>query len=114
MKKFATVLALALLPFVAAAQPSMESAPPPQPKVSVRFVPEFGATAPGGTVTLAAEIKLEKSWHTYHPIYGETGRPTTLEFRAPAGVTFGHVQFPAPEAREYQDIHYLGYEGAFP
>ena len=39
---------------------------------------------------------MQKGWHTYWQNPGDSGLPTTLEWKLPAGVEAGPIEWPAP------------------
>jgi thiol:disulfide interchange protein DsbD len=96
-----------LLPTVLLLQPV---APP---KFTARLYAAADPVAPGGQTELAIELNLEKGWHTYHPLILDTGKPTEVEFTAPAGVSFGELRFPVPEPAEDHELRYLALSGRF-
>lgn len=61
---------------------------------------------PGDTITAAIRLQMEEGWHTYWVNPG-TGLPTEIEWKLPAGVTAGEIQWPAPE--KYMDSVSGGY-----
>ena len=53
--------------------------------VEAELVAERAAAAPGGTLTVALRLKIIPHWHTYWRNPGDSGEPTALEWRLPAG-----------------------------
>ncbi len=94
-----------LLPTILLLQPA---APP---KFTARLYAADDPVAPGAQTELAIELNIEKGWHTYHPLILDTGAPLQVEFTAPAGVTFGELRFPVPDAEEDHELRYLSLRG---
>jgi len=82
-------LLLALLAAPAAAQPPRA--------VAVELIAEGSTAAPGGTVGLAFHMRPEPGWHGYWLNPADAGRPDTVEWRLPEGVTAGNLRYPVPE-----------------
>ena len=79
--------------------------------VKVRVFPEVKWAAPGETVWLAIEIKMQPDWHIYWKNYGDTGLETTFDFDLPKGTTVGEIQWPLPEKITAANIVSYGYSG---
>src|SRR5678816_51070 len=43
------------------------------------------------------ELRMPPGWHTYWRNPGESGKPTTVEWELPPGVTAGQILWPPPE-----------------
>jgi thiol:disulfide interchange protein DsbD len=82
-----------------------------QPKVHARLVAEDNAIAPGGTVTVALEEKIEPGWHTYWKNPGDAGAPTDIQWTLPAGWKAGAIQWPRPKRLPVGPLMDYGYEG---
>lgn len=54
----------------------------------------------GQSFVAAVQLESKPGWHTYWRHGGDSGAPTTLEWRLPAGITTGEIQWPAPERYE--------------
>ncbi|MBU0638892.1 MAG: thioredoxin family protein [Planctomycetes bacterium] len=81
------------------------------PKFEARLLADRAALAPGGSATLALELKVEEPWHIYDPIVLQTGFPTTVEFTGPPGLTIGPLRFPVPTLDEAAGLEYLEHAG---
>lgn len=100
------VLALAcLVAFSAAAAPARTG------HVEAELVPEKTALTPGGTLTVALRLVMERGWHTYWRNPGESGLPTTLKWTLEDGLTAGAIQWPAPRALPAGPLVNYGYDG---
>jgi len=67
--------------------------------------------AAGRTVWVGLQITHTKDWHTYWKNPGDSGLPTSLEWKLPAGVTAGDIQWPAPKKFPIGHLANYGYEG---
>ena len=66
--------------------------------VSAELVAANDALVPGTTATVALRLAIAPGWHTYWRNPGESGLPTTLEWRLPYGYAAGAIEWPAPRA----------------
>jgi thiol:disulfide interchange protein/DsbC/DsbD-like thiol-disulfide interchange protein len=79
--------------------------------VEAELVPAATALSPGTPLTVALRLKMDKGWHTYWQNPGESGLPTTLAWKLPAGLTAGPIQWPPPRALPVGPLINYGYEG---
>jgi thiol:disulfide interchange protein DsbD len=79
--------------------------------VEAELVPAATALTPGTPLTVALRLKMDKGWHTYWQNPGESGLPTTLAWKLPAGLTAGPIQWPPPRALPVGPLINYGYEG---
>ena len=101
-----------LIAAAAIAQASLALAAPVKTgHVTAELVAEHRALAPGLTTTVALRLAIEPGWHTYWRNPGESGLPTTLEWRLPAGYAAGDIAWPAPRALPAGPLVNFGYEG---
>jgi len=100
-------LLLAALSCAALAQ----AAPLRTPHVEAELVAERTAVVPGKTLTVALRLKAIPGWHTYWRNPGDSGQPTALEWKLPAGYAAGEMQWPAPEKLPIGPLANYGYEG---
>jgi thiol:disulfide interchange protein DsbD len=66
---------------------------------------------PGKPLWLGLQIQHAKDWHTYWKNPGDSGLPTTLEWKLPAGVTAGDIAWPTPKKFPIGHLANYGYEG---
>jgi thiol:disulfide interchange protein/DsbC/DsbD-like thiol-disulfide interchange protein len=104
---FRTV-ALALL---AALGAFASAAPVRTPNVEADIVAERVALVPGQTATVALRLAIRERWHTYWQNPGDSGLPTTVAWKLPAGFTAGPIQWPAPKALPAGPLVNYGYDG---
>ena len=64
--------------------------------VEAELVAAKTALVPGEPLTVALRLGVEKGWHTYWRNPGDSGLPTTLEWKLPNGVSAGPIEWPAP------------------
>ena len=79
--------------------------------VTAELVSEQTALVPGATSVVALRLAIEPGWHTYWRNPGESGLPTTLAWRLPAGFAAGDIVWPAPRALSAGPLVNYGYEG---
>jgi len=96
---------------VAMFAPVLQAAPVSTPHVEAELVAEKTALVPGEPLTVALRLKLAPGWHTYWQNPGDSGLPTTLTWKAPAGFLAGPIQWPAPQALPVGPLVNYGYEG---
>lgn len=65
--------------------------------VQARLALERTAMAPDGSTQLAVIFDIAPGWHLYWRNAGDGGLPPRVKFTAPAGVTIGAPQWPAPQ-----------------
>ena len=79
--------------------------------VEAELVPEQSALNPGRPLTVALRLAMERGWHTYWQNPGESGLPTTLNWKLPDGLSAGPIQWPPPRALPVGPLTNYGYEG---
>src|SRR3954454_15323756 len=90
--------ALAVTAVAIACASAALAAPVKTGHVTAELVAEQQALVPGQTTTVALRLAIEPGWHTYWRNPGESGLPTTLEWRLPPGYAAGSIAWPAPRA----------------
>ncbi len=68
-----------------------------------------GITA-GQPVWLGLQIKHQPEWHTYWKNSGDSGLPTELTWKLPAGITAGEIAWPTPKKIPIGNLANYGYE----
>ena len=81
------------------------------PNVEAELVAERAALVPGRANTVALRFKIRDRWHTYWQNPGDSGLPTTLEWKLPEGLRAGPIQWPAPKALAAGPLVNYGYSG---
>ena len=103
---FACAAALALASAVVA-----RAAPVRTEHVEAEIVADQAAVAPGSTFTAALRLRIAPGWHTYWRNPGDSGLPTTLDWKLPPGWRAGAIEWPAPHALPAGPLVNYGYEG---
>ncbi len=78
-------------------------------KVQVELLAEKAAVRPGDNVTLALRQVITPGWHTYWINPGDSGEPTHISWKLPAGTETGPIQWPLPEAIPVGPLTNYGY-----
>ena len=81
------------------------------PNVEAELIAERAALVPGRANTVALRLKIRDRWHTYWQNPGDSGLPTTLEWKLPEGMRAGPIQWPAPKALAAGPLVNYGYDG---
>ncbi|MGH8713266.1 MAG: protein-disulfide reductase DsbD family protein [Casimicrobiaceae bacterium] len=79
--------------------------------VEAELVPDRSALVPGQPLTVALRLAMQRGWHTYWRNPGDSGLPTTLAWKLPAGTSATPIQWPAPQALPVGPLLNYGYEG---
>ncbi|MBL8386549.1 MAG: thioredoxin family protein [Burkholderiales bacterium] len=69
------------------------------------------ALVPGKPATLGLRIKHDREWHTYWINPGDSGMPTTLQWKLPPGTKAGPIQWPTPKRIPLPPMMNHGYDG---
>ncbi|MCW5661607.1 MAG: thioredoxin family protein [Burkholderiaceae bacterium] len=97
------------LPTLALAQPAAVVKTDEVQAQLVAHAPQ--GVAPGQPLQLGLLIRHAPQWHTYWKNPGDSGLPTTLEWKLPAGVTAGPIDWPTPRRLPVGPLINYGYEG---
>ena len=73
------------------------------------FAPD--GVGPGKQVWVGLQIAHQPDWHTYWKNSGDSGLPTVLEFKLPAGIDPGEIAWPTPKKIPIGTLANYGYEG---
>jgi thiol:disulfide interchange protein DsbD len=90
---------------------SASAAAPPDP-VAARLIPEAKSIAPGQTLWVDLHFDIAAGWHTYWRNPGDSGLPTEIAWKLPAGFTAGEAAWPVPERFVLGTIGNYGYSGS--
>ncbi|MDB5941770.1 MAG: thiol:disulfide reductase (thiol:disulfide interchange protein)-like protein [Ramlibacter sp.] len=66
---------------------------------------------PGKPVWVGLQLTHQPEWHTYWKNSGDSGLPTVLSWKLPAGVTAGDIEWPLPRKIPIGNLANYGYEG---
>ena len=72
------------------------------------FAPD--GVGPGKQVWVGLQIAHQPEWHTYWKNAGDSGLPTVLEFKLPAGIDPGEIAWPTPKKIPIGTLANYGYE----
>ena len=111
MKLHAFLLALAALSVLAVDAAARDPAVVTTPQVRAELL----AHAPEGLqsgkpVWLGLRIEHAPHWHTYWKNPGDSGLPTTFEWKLPAGLEAGAIEWPTPQRYAIGPLMNYGYE----
>jgi len=81
------------------------------PHVEAELVAGTTALVPGAATPVALRLKMAPGWHTYWRNPGDSGLPTTLAWKLPAGVAAEPLEWPAPHLLPVGPLVNFGYEG---
>ncbi len=73
------------------------------------FAPD--GVGPGKQIWLGLQLAHQPDWHTYWKNSGDSGLPTVLEFKLPAGIDPGEIAWPTPKKIPIGTLANYGYEG---
>lgn len=59
----------------------------------------------------AVEFRVPKGWHIYWQNPGDSGIPTSIDWRVPYGMSPGAIHWPLPERQPMGDLTNFGYSG---
>jgi len=77
--------------------------------VKASLVAETQNIVAGQPLRLALRQQIEPGWHTYWSNPGESGLPTTIDWRLPQGFKEGAIRWPTPERFRYGPVVGYGY-----
>jgi thiol:disulfide interchange protein DsbD len=77
--------------------------------VKARLVTEAAGIAPGQSVWVALELDIREGWHTYWRNPGDSGLPTSLSWKLPAGFSAGDIVWATPHRFEVGPLVNYGY-----
>lgn len=102
------ILALSLWPAAALAQADAARG---DERLRAELVSLTTWAVPGSTLMLAVRQDIAPGWHTYWRNPGDSGGPTTLTWRLPAGFEAGEIVWPVPERQRAGELMNYGYSG---
>jgi thiol:disulfide interchange protein DsbD len=101
-------IALAVISGLALSENVMAAQQKPH-HVTVDLLAGNAAAVAGQTLTLAVRERMEPGWHTYWENPGDSGEPTSIEWKMPEGFTAGPVLWPLPHIIEVGPLVEYGY-----
>lgn len=104
--------AIVLLVAMLAAAPLQAVPPRATDLVKATLDAESATVAPGGRVWFDLHLTVAPGWHVYWRNPGDSGLPTTIEWKLPAGFSAGEINWPVPERFSLGSIANYGYAGS--
>jgi len=105
-------LALALVFLLFAGSPVSAQLHDGKTLVKASLVADTTAIVTGQPFQVGLLLEMAPGWHTYWEYSGDSGLPTTIDWKLPPGFAAGAIQWPVPEAKvEPGDIQVYAYSG---
>ena len=101
--------ALSILPLLASATPEYGTVE--RDHIRAELVAQVEAIVPGQSFMAGVRLQPDENWHTYWINPGDSGVPTTLDWRLPDGMDAGTIDWPWPEALQMGHLVNYGYKG---
>ena len=113
MRTLLTVLfaLLTLLPGQTAWAQSLPRFGAPERHVDAELLAATDAIVPGQPLTVGLKLKHQSEWHTYWQVPGDSGLPTRIDWKLPAGFTAGPIEWPHPKRLPTGPLVNFGYDG---
>jgi len=106
------ILAVAsLLALLSTGSAQAEGPPAPADLVAASLISEDVSVAPGATVWLDLQLVVKPGWHVYWQNPGDSGLPTSIDWKLPPGFSPGPINWPVPEHFVQNGIGNYGYAG---
>jgi thiol:disulfide interchange protein DsbD len=83
----------------------------PERHVDAELLAATDAVVPGQPLTVGLKLKHQSEWHTYWQVPGDSGLPTRIEWKLPAGFTAGPIEWPHPKRLPTGPLVNFGYDG---
>jgi len=80
-------------------------------RAQAELVAARDAAEPGQTLLVALRLKAKPGWHTYWRNPGDSGQPTSIEWKLPPGFAAGAIRWPVPQWLPIGPLANYGYEG---
>uniref|UniRef100_UPI00257D141E protein-disulfide reductase DsbD domain-containing protein n=1 Tax=Brevundimonas sp. TaxID=1871086 RepID=UPI00257D141E len=92
-------------------QAPVETGAQGEENIRAELIPLTRWAAPGSTAVVAVRQQIAEGWHTYWRNPGDSGGPTTLNWRLPPGVEAGDIVWPLPTRQRLMSLVNYGYSG---
>ncbi len=79
--------------------------------VDVTMLSAVSTIQPGKPFWVAVRLGISPGWHIYWKNPGNSGYPTSIDWKLPKGFTAGPIHWPYPERFEFSGLVNYGYEG---
>lgn len=80
-----------------------------KPKVEAVLIARSAAIQPGQAFTVGLRQRITPHWHTYWKNPGDSGEPTRLTWKLPAGFEASDIRWPIPQALPVGPLMNFGY-----
>jgi len=87
------------------------SAPMKPGNTEAELIAEYESIRAGKPFTVALRLRMDDHWHTYWKNPGDSGLPTTIDWKLPKGFRAGAIQWPFPQRINVGRLTSYGYEG---
>ena len=64
---------------------------------AARSLLSHDAVKPGETFWAGIQLRMDPGWHTYWRNAGDSGKPATVAWKLPSGITAGEISWPTPQ-----------------
>ena len=81
----------------------------PSPHSEATLLVDTAPIAPGEPFTVGLRIRMEENWHSYWKNPGDSGEPTSIDWRLPEGFSTGSIQWPYPHRIPFGPMTSYGY-----
>ncbi len=78
--------------------------------LTVELITETTSIAPNHDFLAGLHFVLDKGWHIYWINAGDAGEPPRVDWKLPAGISAGEMQFPVPKRLPLGPLMDFGYE----
>lgn len=79
--------------------------------ITAELISEQETIRPGQSFTVGIALRPAPGWHTYWQNPGDSGYPTTVEWKLPSGMKAGELEWPHPVRLGMPPLVTYGYEG---
>src|SRR5512134_822145 len=83
----------------------------PERHVEAELVATTDGIVAGSPLTVGLRLKHQDECHTYWQVPGDSGLPTQIQWKLPAGFTAGPIEWPYPKRLPVGPLMNFGYEG---
>jgi thiol:disulfide interchange protein DsbD len=105
-----SAVALLLLALFFTAQAQAQIRKDPSPYSDAALIAEHTSIRPGTPFTVALRLQMDPHWHSYWSNPGDSGLPTTIAWKLPAGFKAGPIQWPYPQRIDMAPLVSYAYE----
>lgn len=90
--------------------PHLSAQPVRATHATIELVTEPASIAPNHDFLAGLHFVLDPGWHVYWINAGDAGQPPHVDWKLPAGITAGALQFPSPQRLPLGPLMDFGYE----